>query len=203
MARRLEEKCFFQIGENDHALALQFLRLVMGIQTRDDSTLLTEFSAVNHLANQFVCLGMFVRLPIIETSNTHGHNASNNQVKAPERIRLLNSGLSRVRDTGTKHIRRNVESSLRSILGLVKGSNKVINTVLQSVNRFHFLLFLFQRTNKVVNAILVFLKHDLQCFVFSTELGQSEKEMKQVLLRFPFLKSVCHKQPVLSPFPNE
>ena len=146
MARRLEEKCFFQIGENDHTLALQFLRLVMGIQTRDDSTLLTEFSAVNHLTNQFVCLGMFVRLPIIETSNTHGHNASNNQVKAPERIRLL------------------------------------------TVNRFHFLLFLFQRTNKVVNAILVFLKHDLQCFVFSTELGQSEKANETSTSSFSFSK---------------
>ena len=64
MAGRLEEKRFLQIGENDHALALQILGLIVGIQARDDATLLAEFSAVNHLTNQFVCLGVLVRLPI-------------------------------------------------------------------------------------------------------------------------------------------
>ena len=64
MAGRLEEKRFLQIGENDHALSLQILGLIVGIQARDDATLLAEFSAVNHLTNQFVCLGMLMRLPI-------------------------------------------------------------------------------------------------------------------------------------------
>ena len=81
MAGRLEEKRFLQIGENDHALSLQILGLIVGIQARDDATLLAEFSAVNHLTNQFVCLGVLVRLP-------------------------FNSGLSGRRDTAAAHVRR-------------------------------------------------------------------------------------------------
>ena len=64
----------------------------------------------------------------------------------------------------------NIRHLLRSILGLVKRANKMIDAVLQPVNRFHFLLFFLQRTDKVVNAIFIFLEHDLQGLILSAEL---------------------------------
>ena len=94
MTGEVQETRLLQIGKDNHTLALQILRLIMGIQAGGNLTLLAEFAAVNHLADQLVCLWVLVGLKSKTNGETYRHNASNDHVNAPEGILLLNNRLS-------------------------------------------------------------------------------------------------------------